>query len=238
MAISIRQYLNDVCYLAPVGMGLILLAFCNDSSSFLVVYGIAAYFFSHRMVRLILLTAPIASALGGIALGHAMSWMVGSIFPQTPNAAAMWAAMMGNETDIDIRSPPKQETTKKSSSAKKDKKKGGVKAGKDDSSEEVVTSKGIPKNTRDPYAISAVRAAISAYILMQFIPMLPQFYEVCDTMAQHISHPTIIQKARTKTGQEVMIDDYRDAYFWLRGKEFHDFRFITVYCFLELTHLL
>ena len=106
------QYLNDVCYIAPVGFALVLLAFCNDSSSFLVIYGIAAYFFSHRMVRLILLTAPIASVLGGVCLGHLTSWMLGSVFPETPNASAMWAAMMGGEGDIVVIPPPKPNSSK------------------------------------------------------------------------------------------------------------------------------
>jgi hypothetical protein len=131
------------------------------------------------MVRLILLTAPIASVLGGIALGHLMSWMVGSIFPATPNAAAMWAAMMGNDTEIQTRTPPKQETSKKSS-VKKDKKKGSSKT----SEEGTVASSAIPKNARDPYPISAIRLAVSVYILTLFIPKLPAFYEICDTMAQ------------------------------------------------------
>ena len=48
-------------------------------------------------------------------------------------------------------------------------------------------------------------------------------------MAQHISHPTIIQKAQTKAGEEVMIDDYRDAYFWLRDNTPKDARVIMAW---------
>ena len=64
------QYLHHVCSLAPIGYVLVM---CNlsDSSSFLIAWGTAAYFFSHKMVRLILLTAPIGSILGGIAAGAA-----------------------------------------------------------------------------------------------------------------------------------------------------------------------
>lgn len=215
------QYLNDICYIAPVGYALVLLAFCNDSSSFLVVYGIAAYFFSHRMVRLILLTAPIASVLGGIALGHLTSWMVGSIFPETPNASAMWAAMMEGEVNMVTVPPPKQSASKKSK-GKKDKKKGGAKAEEDTLATSVPTG-----GARDPYLISAVRLALSVYICMLLKPRFPAFYGMCDAMAQQISHPTIIQKARTKAGEEVKIDDYRDAYFWLRDNTPEDARIMA-----------
>lgn len=214
------QYLNDVLYIAPVGFGLVLLAFCNDSSSFLIIYGIAAYFFSHRMVRLILLTAPIASTLGGIALGHLTSWMVGSVFPQTPNACAMWAAMMGGETEI-VTTPPPKETAPVKSVGKKDKKKGGAK--------NIVTETKTVVSTgaRDPYIISAIRLAFSVYICVQLKPRFPAFYSMCDQMAQQISHPTIIQKARTKGGEEVKIDDYRDAYFWLKDNTPEDARIMA-----------
>jgi dolichyl-diphosphooligosaccharide--protein glycosyltransferase len=227
------QYLNDVCYLAPVGLALVSFAFCNDSSSFLIVYGIAAYFFSHRMVRLILLTAPIASALGGIALGHLTSWMVGSIFPATPNATAMWAAMMGHDIAI-VSTPPSSSATatkkEKKASVKKDKKKApseeaAAACSSGSSSADAVANKA--KTARDPYFISAIRLAVSVYIVMQLMPKLPAFFETCDQMAQHISHPTIIQKARTKAGEEVMIDDYRDAYFWLRDNTPEDARIMA-----------
>merc|ERR1719253_2187423 len=58
------QYLQGLCFLAPAGFVITLGRF-GDANAFLFVYSLAAYFFSHKMVRLILLTAPIASALGG-----------------------------------------------------------------------------------------------------------------------------------------------------------------------------
>lgn len=59
------EYLNVVCSLAPFGFGIVALFACTPASSFLILYGISAYFFSHKMVRLILLTAPIACVCGG-----------------------------------------------------------------------------------------------------------------------------------------------------------------------------
>jgi len=223
-----KQYLNDVVYLAPVGFGLVLLAFCNDSSSFLIVYGVAAYFFSHRMVRLILLTAPIASVCGGIALGHLTSWMVGSILPSTPNAAAMWASILGRETQI-VSEPPSKQAGPKKAAAKKDKKKGSGKgaAKEETSTQPEEASSVLATSTRDPIHVMAIRFGMSIYICLQIWPHIPAFYATCDTMAQHISHPTIIQKARTKSGEEVMIDDYRDAYFWLRDNTPEDARIMA-----------
>ena len=40
------QYLHDVCYIAPIGLLLVALVYMNDASSFLLVYGAVAYYFS------------------------------------------------------------------------------------------------------------------------------------------------------------------------------------------------
>merc|ERR1719181_962844 len=43
---------------------------------FCITYATVGYFFSNKMVRLVLLMGPIASALAGIALGTVAEWCV------------------------------------------------------------------------------------------------------------------------------------------------------------------
>merc|ERR1711871_1811717 len=70
------QYLHILCYLYPIG--LIMSFFAGprhkDSKFFIILYGIIAYYFSSKMVRLVILMGPIGSALGGIALSAAVKW--------------------------------------------------------------------------------------------------------------------------------------------------------------------
>jgi hypothetical protein len=47
-------------------------------------------------------------------------------------------------------------------------------------------------------------------------------------MAHHISHPSIIQKGRTNDGQMVTVDDYREAYWWLRDNTDEDARVVRI----------
>merc|ERR1712071_342899 len=74
-----------------MGMGFVLVLFnLGDAPSFLLVYGAVAYFFSSKMVRLVLLLGPIASALGGVALGSAMIWSTSSLVSWlNPNNATL-----------------------------------------------------------------------------------------------------------------------------------------------------
>merc|ERR1712207_103868 len=46
-----------------------------------------------------LLTAPIASVLGGIAFGHLWSWMIGSIFTQMPSFLGIFNLLLFEEED-------------------------------------------------------------------------------------------------------------------------------------------
>ena len=74
------QYLQNICVIAPLGYAIILFNL-GDASSFLLVYGSVAYFFSNKMVRLVLLLGPISSALAGVAIGHSLVWSVSVLIP-------------------------------------------------------------------------------------------------------------------------------------------------------------
>ena len=62
-----------MCNFAPIGF-LMVLAGLNDQSGFLALYAMVTYFFSAKMVRLIILTGPIAAILGGYFLGYMADW--------------------------------------------------------------------------------------------------------------------------------------------------------------------
>ena len=59
-----QQYLHQSLFkLAPIGFGICLLCGYTDARVFLVVYAVAAYYFSSKMARLVVLLGPVASAL-------------------------------------------------------------------------------------------------------------------------------------------------------------------------------
>jgi dolichyl-diphosphooligosaccharide---protein glycosyltransferase len=212
------QYLHDVCYIAPVGLVFTCLAYWNDPSSFLLVYSAAAYYFSHRMVRLILLTGPIASVLGGICLGRMFAWMLDGI---------MELVMV----DSDYYSPHKtidsgseRSDSSNQSASKKGKGKNGKKS-------EVAKKINADKQSSPTQWIRIVlvlaKVLGSIYLVKQVFPNFQMFHKMSHMIAQQISHPTIIQKARLRDGTNVMVDDYREAYFWLRDNTPEDARIMA-----------
>jgi dolichyl-diphosphooligosaccharide---protein glycosyltransferase len=67
----------------------------------------------------------------------------------------------------------------------------------------------------------------SVYAVKLVLPNVQTFHKMSHMIAQQISHPTIIQKVRTREGTTVMIDDYREAYFWLRDNTPEDARIMA-----------
>jgi dolichyl-diphosphooligosaccharide--protein glycosyltransferase len=178
------QYLQHAVYISPIAFVTTGLFFFNDSSSFLIVYGIAALFFSHRMIRLILLAAPIASAFAGIFLGRFFMWGLGSILPTEDDGA-----------------PDEEESTDSSNNAKRKRK-------------ETTTPK---SKGGQSLVVRAIRLALAAYAFWwMWDPYTKEFYRLSHAIAKQVSHPTIMQKAQTQSGKTIMVDDYRDAYLWLK----------------------
>ena len=208
------QYLHNVCYLLPAGIGLLLMTGWNDASSFLAVFAAMAYYFSLKMVRLILLTAPIASSLGGIAIGKIVSW--GAV-----NALLIWEDGPG----------PITESSKKSNSAARRAATKMKKSASTASEDEATKDSGEETERVSLKTISVIvrglRLLLTTGLLLHARPYAKDFYRVSHDMARAISHPTIIQKARTRTGEEVMVDDYREAYHWLLDNTPEDARIMA-----------
>jgi len=212
------QYLHNVVYLAPVGFAMVALFFVSDSSSFLLVYGAAAYYFSHRMVRLILLTAPIASTLGGIVLGRAFAWMFRSLAGEPLDLQNLMGAGPTSSTTTSTDG-----ATATSETGKKSKKSNGKTGGKKKTESSSSVAPVVPPKS-DPLWVKAVRLILSAYAVYSFLPHAKTFWDLSHQMMEQISHPSIIQQGRMQDGTFVRIDDYREAYWWLRDNTPEDSR--------------
>jgi len=191
------QYLHHLCTLAPIGLLLVTVNF-GDAPSFLAVYAMAAYFFSHKMVRLVLLTGPIAAALGGIVAGRIVAWGIQQVVSddEEGDAATGGKGQNGGTT-------PKK--GKKSKAEKKDSSFSGLGA----------LSDGMNQfsNSKDG---KTVKKMVAATLLVVLFLACNQFKDYSWAISGSLSNPTIILKGQLKSGEVVYVDDYREAYWWLR----------------------
>ena len=66
-------YFHATCYYAPVGF-LMLWGQRSEAQIFMAVYAVVTYYFSQKMVRLVLLLAPPAAVLAGTGFSFLASW--------------------------------------------------------------------------------------------------------------------------------------------------------------------
>jgi dolichyl-diphosphooligosaccharide--protein glycosyltransferase len=209
------QYLHYVMYTAPVGFLFLWWNF-GDAASFLVVYAVAAYFFSAKMVRLIILLGPIASCLTGVVVGRMLHWCLAQYFP--------WL----NEDLTDVTSASEQSETnepkkKKSSSAAAPSKKENGSKNKSSFAPILEAVEHASKSTEGVIIKKALAVVFAAAL---FAPS-KKFYGYCWEMSKALSHPAIMFKAQTRSGEVVLVDDYREAYFWLRDNTPEDARIMA-----------
>jgi dolichyl-diphosphooligosaccharide---protein glycosyltransferase len=230
------QYLHNVLPLLPLCLAIEALCYYNDASSFLLVYSAAAYYFSLRMVRLILLTAPIASVLGGIVIGRSLAWACSALYIADVNSGHASSKPKASATTIDdnkstatnganMKSPPNGKKSKSAatSAAAAAASQAAAAAAIEDSVEDEKA-----RNYSEPLWSRGLRLALAAYVVSQVaLPKAKEFHKMAHEVAAQLSHPTIIQKATTRDGQIVMLDDYREAYFWLRDNTPKDARIMA-----------
>lgn len=188
------------------------------------------------MVRLILLAAPIAAVCGGIALGYAWAWSIGGIFGEArPSLENLLfedvedGSSAGDEEEELIQDELEPATPAKGSknngkSATKDLKKKKIPGKKKVVKQEVV----VMSKSGDPLWVRVIRIGLGLYAIREALPMAEDFKAMCHQVAHQISHPTIITKGTNRqTGQSVVVDDYREAYFWLRDNTPEDARIMA-----------
>eukprot|EP01013_Petalomonas_cantuscygni_P009706 TRINITY_DN225_c0_g3_i1.p2 TRINITY_DN225_c0_g3~~TRINITY_DN225_c0_g3_i1.p2 ORF type:complete len:854 (+),score=220.19 TRINITY_DN225_c0_g3_i1:76-2637(+) len=207
------HYLHVMCYSTVYGF--IHLCFrCGDGFSvesfrqgerqrwrqvsFLLWQAAATYYFSLKMSRLVLLTAPVAASLSGALVGWLVEWSCRN---------GSWReGELARGTTI----PGSRLTVSKLMSA---------------------TS---PQHVRQMFGAAYrsyrfQRAMLACLVLALVLPLLvvrewPSFLQHSENVARSLSHPQLMYKAYTNDGQMVMIDDYREAYFWLRDNTPKDAR--------------
>lgn len=228
--------LHHVYYIAPIGF-FIALTKRTDANLFIVFYAAVAYYFSNRMARLIILLGPIASVLGGVAVVYAGHWALTELFALPKTIGVITGAEEEGAED---------EKKKNESSKEKEKKKGKVpgptpskgrrgKKGKNKQSqsssgssrrEEASVTAFLPRMKAAFESKGALLPRLCLAVLIIGVAFYSSlgFYTYSHYMAKAISNPSLMYQARLGNGQVVMVDDYREAYWWLRDNTPEDSR--------------
>jgi len=179
------QYFHYIVYFALVGFAFL---FVNRSNAklFGILYCIFSYYFSQKMVRLILILSPAASMVSGYAIWLVILWTYNNLISL-------------------ISYLPKNNTTEdKTDDTKKDKTK---------SSNQLVQS--------------LFKVAVGIVFLLIIMYCLSKYYNHAEMLSEQLSEPQIILRSRRKDGTYEMVDDFREAYWWLRDNTPKDARIMS-----------
>ncbi|KAL6330985.1 hypothetical protein AAG906_009413 [Vitis piasezkii] len=201
--------INVLAFLVPAGIVACFLPL-SDASSFVVLYIVTSVYFSGVMVRLMLVLAPAACILSGIALSEAFDVLTRSIKFQLPGLSENSQIDAGDTTSSsvvtqnDAAKTNKNEDTLKERPSKKNRKK----------EKEHVEKTSIKSQIKKRLLVLPLEASVAAIFLLV---LLGAFYVVhCVwAAAEAYSAPSIVLTSHSPDGLHVF-DDFREAYAWLR----------------------
>lgn len=168
------NYLHAMYFWYPIGLGCLCIA-RTDSKIFIILYGCIAYYFSSKMMRLVVLMGPITSVLAGVALCTVSKWSF-SVFTTVKQ---------------------KKQTGKKQQKKQKQKQK---------QKQKNVSFHFDPrlKKIAAPFILTCV--CVSSF----------SFWRYSFNKAPSMSHPSIMFQTTNNNGEQIIVDDYRESYLWLR----------------------
>ncbi|XP_011048329.1 PREDICTED: dolichyl-diphosphooligosaccharide--protein glycosyltransferase subunit STT3A isoform X1 [Populus euphratica] len=201
--------INVLAFLVPAGIIACFLPL-SDASSFVVLYIVTSVYFSGVMVRLMLVLAPAACIMSGIALSEAFNVLTRSIKFQLPGSSGT-SQVDSRDTSLntdgeqnDIAKTEKMDETVKERPSKKNRKK----------EKEPVEKASIRSRIERRLLVLPLESSVIAIILLV---LLGAFYVVhCVwAAAEAYSAPSIVLTTYSRDGGLHVFDDFREAYAWL-----------------------
>lgn len=171
----------------PVGFYYCLNHKVTYGKLFIGLYGVLATYFSCVMIRLMLVVAPAACVLAAIGVSEILRKM-------SRNIRYHWFKKSGAE--------PGKDQVEGEGKKKQDE---GKKGGKDKKGDQKQN-----KKRRIPADVAVVVIFFMIYILSSYI------FHSTYIAAEAYSSPSIILASRRNDGSRVIIDDFREAYYWLK----------------------
>ncbi|PNY11627.1 dolichyl-diphosphooligosaccharide-protein glycosyltransferase, partial [Trifolium pratense] len=212
--------INVLAFLVPAGI-IACFSPLSDASSFVILYIVTSVYFSGVMVRLMLVLAPAACILSGIALSQAFDVFTRSIKLQLPSLSIDSPVDAGDASsesvvpDDTVKTDKTEDTQKERTSKKSRSRK---------SSSESVEKPSSKSQIKKRLSVLPLETSIIAIVLLV---LLGAFYVINSRLlvkavlvhsvwaaAEAYSAPSIVLTSHSHDGLHVF-DDFREAYAWL-----------------------
>jgi len=197
--------LQFLIFLFPAGV-----VFCfkelRDEHLFVIIYAVVSSYFAGVMVRLMLTLTPVVCVAAAVALSSLLDTYID---PQLPDVGGSGqVAPPTNSTSEDA--PPSTSSTKKSKKAAAHVPSTSTMA---DLVSNVTSAKKGRKET--PHGIFGLDTRVA--IIFNTLMLLIFFVMHCTWVTSNAySSPSVVLASQNPDGSQHIIDDFREAYYWLR----------------------
>ncbi|CAG8582426.1 5882_t:CDS:2 [Acaulospora morrowiae] len=189
--------LEMLIFLFPAGI-YICFKELRDEHVFVILYGITASYFAGVMVRLMLTLTPIVCVAAAITVSRLLD---------------LYLDMHGLESHETSTKEPHETSTKKPVADGKTKV-----AEKSNSSKKGNSSRPAPTKKKGDQQLFGIKGFDTRLaVIMNFFFFLTIFVWHCTWVTSNAySSPSIVLASRQADGSQYIIDDFREAYYWLR----------------------
>jgi len=210
-----KTYLHHTYVVAPYGFALCLL-YTKAQARFLTLWAMVVFFFANKMMRLVLLTAPVVAALCGLAIGGCLDWCLDQFMdiPLFNDNDASSAAEGGGEAD-DKAAAAKKGKKVKPEVKKESNQEDLLLPAKQAWTQVVAWFLGLYNLNPVRFARKLVATALAFGLVMGGRTFGTEFWDYSHSMAEQLSSPSIMFHAQLRDGTTITVDDYREAYWWL-----------------------
>jgi len=215
-------YFHNVFYYAPLGFGM-QFSGRSDAKWFLVAYTLMSAYFSRKMVRLILILGPAGAICAGAFAAFVFEWSVNNLVNQQSaetdeEEEKEVAEKAGTPAKGAGGTPGKEKKVKKTT-----KKERGA-----DSHLLTEQVKFMKNQIIKAYNYNTFARKVAAVVFLAgMASSIFHFQAHCEQMAQNLSEPQIMLRGRNRDGSTVIIDDFRESYWWLRDNTPEDARVMS-----------
>eukprot|EP01126_Amoeba_proteus_P009083 TRINITY_DN1344_c0_g1_i4.p1 TRINITY_DN1344_c0_g1~~TRINITY_DN1344_c0_g1_i4.p1 ORF type:complete len:509 (+),score=89.55 TRINITY_DN1344_c0_g1_i4:101-1627(+) len=188
------QYFHYLFYVGPMGFYMLFYPKVDNFRLFGILYTLCTYYFSNKMVRLLLLLAPAASMCAGIFLSVVFRWIYEVLVdwrtyavPPSPSPSSSPSSTLPLTSQPPVRSNHQQEPR--------------AVGGEEDE---------VYLRLRPFFPLLAI------LVLTVLLLAAPIFFRHCDRLAVQLSNPQILVPGKDKDGKPTIFDDFMQSYWWLR----------------------
>ncbi|CAI8025341.1 Dolichyl-diphosphooligosaccharide--protein glycosyltransferase subunit STT3B [Geodia barretti] len=191
----------------PAGIWFVM-KYLTDERVFVVLYAVSAVYFAGVMVRLMLTLTPIVCILASIAISHSLDNYMKPVFSNKEE-----------ESKSSKKEEEKEEGGGGKTGSSKPEKKSKKKPGK------VLYDKYAPQKARETKAVDPAlhsseftsSTSIGSVVVLLLMMFLVLFAVHCTWVTSNAySSPSVVLASTNHDGSRNILDDFREAYFWLR----------------------